>query len=262
MVWTRTKTAVTVGVAVVALSAAFPVWKTCFPPVNDLVFRMDYNGLERAPDNILILRPTHFADSLRHGNVYFARNFKMGEPVMRMMGRKVSFEQVIATAYSCASNRIILPLDEPKGAYDFLVTLPKKQNERLQAAIKKKLGFAASWEPRETEVLSLKIKTPNAPALRPSASGQRTRISIQNGKLQATHVSFVYLSNLLENALKQSVLDKTDQTNYYNFSVDFDWHGSGDAPDREAVDKVLNTIGLELQANTASIPMLVVKKAR
>ena len=248
--------------AVLALGAALAVWKVSFPSVNDMTFKMDYIGLQRAPGNVLILRPTHFADSARHGDVSYARDLKSEEPVMRIMGRKVSFQQVIATAYSCAPDRIILPLDAPKGDYDFLVTLAEKQNEHLQVAIKKKLGFVASWEPRETEVLSLKIKTPNAPALKPSASGQRTGISVQNGRLECTHTRFVYLSGLLENALKQPVLDKTGQTNYYDFSVDFDWNRSGDAPDRAAVDNVLNAIGLELQTDTASMPMVVVKKVR
>jgi len=133
MARTRTKTAVTVVVAVLALGAAFAVWKVCFPHVNDMIFRLDYIGLERAPDSVLILRPTHFANSPRHDDVSYATDLKAGKPAMRMMGRKVSFEQVIATAYSRAPNRIILPLDAPKGDYDFLVTLPEKQNEHLQA---------------------------------------------------------------------------------------------------------------------------------
>lgn len=261
MAWTRTKTAVTVGVAVFVLGAAFASWKIYFPPVNDLVFKMDYNGLERAPDNVLILRPTHFADSQRHGEVSFARNLKAGKPVMRIMGRKVSFERVIATAYSCAPNRIILPLDAPKGDYDFLVTLPEKQNEHLQAAIKKKLGWIANWESRETEVLSLKIKTPNAPVLQLSTNGQRTSISVQNGKLQATHMRLAFLSSLLGNVSKQPVLDKTGLTNYYDFSVDYDWGKYRNNPDQEAVDKILNALGLELEPDTTSMSMLVVKKA-
>ena len=263
MAWTKTKTAVTAGVvAVLALSAAFAIWKIYFPHVNDLVFRMDYIGLQRAPDNVLILRPTHFADSPRHGDVSYASDLKAGEPVLRMMGRKVSLKQVVATAYSCSPNRIILPPFPPKTDYDFLVTLPEKQREHLQAAIKKKLGFVANWEPHETEVLSLKIKMPNAPALQLSTNGQRTRIFIQDGKLKATHLRFSNLSGLLENVLEQPVVDKTSQTNYYNFSVDFNWNGSGNSPSRAEVDDVLNAIGLELQADTASVSMLVVKKAR
>lgn len=262
MAWTKIKTAVTVGVAALVLGAAFAIWKIYFPHVNDLIFRMDYIGLQRAPDNVLILRPTHFADSPRHGDISYASNLEAEEPVLRIMGRKVSLKQVIATAYSCAPNRVILPPFPPKTDYDFLVTVPEKQREHLQAAIKKKLGFVANWEPHETEVLSLKIKTPNVPALKLNNDGQRTRISVQNGKLKATHLRFAYLSGLLENVLEQPVVDKTGQPNYYDFSVDFDWRGSGDARNRAEVDKVLDAIGLELQADTASMPMLVVKKVR
>jgi uncharacterized protein (TIGR03435 family) len=180
---------------------------------------------------------------------------------MRMMGYKVSFAEVIAAAYACAPNRVILPPEAPKGDYDFLVTLPEKPNEHLQAAIKKKLGWVASWEPRETEVLLLKVKTPNASALHLSTNGQNTSLSVQNGRLQATHLRLGYLSGLLENTLKHPVLDQTGQTNYYDFSVEWDPNQYPDVPDLAAVNKIMGQIGLELQSDTASMLMVVVKKA-
>jgi uncharacterized protein (TIGR03435 family) len=261
MASTKTKTTVTAGLVVLALGAAFAVWRIYHPPVSDRIFRMEYIGLQRAPGNVLILRPTHFADSPRHGDVTYASDRQAGKSVLRMMGYKVSFAQVIAAAYACAPNRVIRPPEAPKGDYDFLVTLPEKQNEHLQAAIKKKLGWVANWEPRETEVLLLKVQTPNAPALHLSTNGQNTSLSLRNGKLQATHLRLVYLSGLLENALKHPVLDQTGQTNYYDFSVEWDPNQYPDAPDLAAVNKILGQIGLELQSDTASMLMVVVKKA-
>ncbi len=261
MASTKTKTFLTAGLAVLALGVAFAFWKIHSPTVNDSIFRMEYIGLQRAPDNVLILRPTHFAGSPRRGDVTYTSTPQAGKPVMRMMGYKVSFAQVIAAAYSCASNRVLLPPDAPKGDYDFLVTLAEKPNERLQAAIQKKLGWVASWEPRETEVLLLKVKTPNAPALHLSASGQNTSLSIRNGRLQATHLRLGYLSGLLENALKHPVQDQTGQTNFYDFSLEWDPNQFPDAPDLAAANKILVQIGIELQSDTASMPMMAVKKA-
>jgi uncharacterized protein (TIGR03435 family) len=262
MASTKTKTFVTAGLAVLALGVAFAVWKIHSPTVNDSIFRMEYIGLQRAPGNVLILRPTHFADSPRRGDVTYASTPQAGKPVMRMMGYKVSFAQVIAAAYSCAPNRVILPPDAPKADYDFLVTLPEKPNEHLQAAIQKKPGWVANWEPRDTEVLLLKVKTPDAPALHLSTNGQNTSLSVRNGRLQATHLRLAYLSGLLENALKHPVLDQTGQTNFYDFSLEWDPSQFPDAPDLVSANKILGQVGIELQSGTASMPMMVVKRAR
>jgi uncharacterized protein (TIGR03435 family) len=262
MAWTKTKTTVTAGLVVLTLGAVFAVWRMHHPPVSDSIFRMEYIGLQRAPGNVLILRPTHFAGSQRRGDVTYASDSQGGKPVLRVMGYKVSFAQVIATAYQGATNRVLLPPEAPTGDYDFLVTVPEQPNERLQAAIRKKLGWVAGWEPRPTEALALKIKAPDAPALHPSANGERTSISVQNGRLQATHVRLGFLAGPLGNALKQPIADQTDQSSYYDFSVDFDWNRFRNAPDRAMVDKMLGQLGLELRPDTISMPMLVVKKAR
>src|ERR1700690_392661 len=147
MASTKTKTTVTAGLVVLALGAAFAVWRMYHPPVSDSIFRMEYIGLQRAPGNVLILRPTHFAGSQRRGDVTYASVPVAGTSVLRMMGYKGSFAQVIATAYSSSPDRIVLPPEAPTGEYDFLVTVPKQPNEQLQAAIKKKLGWVAEWEP-------------------------------------------------------------------------------------------------------------------
>jgi uncharacterized protein (TIGR03435 family) len=262
MAWTKTKTMASAGLVVLVLGAAFAVWRMYHPPVNDRIFRMEYIGLQRSPGNVLILRPTHFAGSPRRGDVTYAADPQAAKPVMRMMGYKVSFAQVIASAYSCSPDRIVLPPDAPKGEYDFLVTVPGQPNEHLQAAIKTKLGWVADWEPRPTEVLVLKIKTPDAPALHLSANGENTSLSFRNGKLQATHLRLVYLSGLLERALKHPILDQTGRTNYYDFSLEWDPNQYPDVPDLASVNEILGQLGLELQPDTASMPMMMVKRAR
>jgi uncharacterized protein (TIGR03435 family) len=242
------------------LVAAFAVKNIYFPPVNDSIFRLDYRGLQRAPKNVLILRQTHFASSLRRGSVVASYDFKDGKQIMRMMGRKVSLAQVIETAYSCSSSRVILPPDSPKENYDFLVTVPDKPNEHFQAAIKNKLGYVVNWEPRETKVLSLIIKTTNAPGLQPSTNGENSSVSFRNGKLECTHMRLGFLTGYLENTLKQPVLDQTHTTDYYDFSMAWDWNKFRDGMDQTMVDKALNSLGLELDPEAASMQMLVVKK--
>jgi uncharacterized protein (TIGR03435 family) len=57
------------------------------------------------------------------------------------------------------------------------------------------------------------------------------------------------------------VEDRTDLTNFYDFSVAMTWRGRN-GPDQAALKTVLASLGLKLEPATESIRMLVVEKTR
>jgi uncharacterized protein (TIGR03435 family) len=262
MSWFKTKTAVTIGLVLLVAGAGL-VAKRIFWPVDDSVFVLDSRRLEKAPSGVVLLRPTHFPNSRVSG--MFTRGFspKPGKRAMRMIGRNVSLAAVIQMAYRCNSSRIVLPPNPPKDNFDFLVTVSDKPEERLQTAIKKKLGYVARWETRETDVLLLKVQTPNAPGLKRSTKeGSEEDGRYNNGKLSFKHQPLSGLTGFLEYMLKQPVLDKTGLTDFYDYSVDWNQHIRTGTLNRNDFNKSLRDMGLALVSGSESLEMLVVETAQ
>jgi len=256
---------VTTGVAVLLLTAAAVVVKLAFfPSINDAFFQLNVARVRQAPANLVIVRPTHFAKA--KGNGIINTSIQVGgTSVRRMMGRNVTLQQLIAVAYSQSPSRVALPLGAPKGNYDFLVTVADNQEQRLQSAIRRKFGYTAQMETRDAPVLALKVEDPNSPGLKASASGEKENTDVRNGRLYFTHMRLTVLTDGLEQMLKTPVVDKTGLTNFYDFSLVWDTQmqrmlQSG-TMDNETGQKILDGWGLGLEPDTASIEMLVVKKA-
>lgn len=258
---TKTKTILLASALVLVLAGAtIAVKMIFFPSVDEKFFQTSQTRLRQAPANVAIVRPTHFPKSPTNGMVVANVN-----GAMRMVGRNMTFQQLLATAYGYNPGRITLPPAPPNRNFDFLVTVPKDPTGRLQLAIKRKLGFTARREMRDTEVLALKVEDPNSPGLKVSTGGA-TDISARNGRLYLTHMQMANLVNLVEQVLKMPVVDKTGLTNYYDFSMDWDaqtqQQAEGATMDRQTGRKILAEWGLGLEPDTASIEMLVVEKAK
>ena len=256
--WTKTKIWVT-GLSLLAVTATVIVaWMSFYPAVKDTYFQLNYQRFQTVPKNLLVVRPTHF--SYGTGSFTASTSPKPGQNVMRMVGRNVPLEQVMAMAYGASSYRVVLPLIKPKGNFDYLVTVPDRQRERLQAAIKKKLGYTAHWEDRETDVLQLKTIMPDPPAFKLSTADHEN-VSFTNKTYQFTHMRPAFIAGFLESSFKQPVVDRTDLTNFYDFSVAMTWRGRN-GPDQAALKTVLANLGLKLEPAAESIRMLVVEEVR
>jgi len=248
-----------VGAAVLVVVAAVAVKMTFFPSVDEKYFQTKSNTvLQHAPPGHVIVRPTHFAKSPTNGIV--AASVKGAR---WMVGRNVSFNYFIALAYAYNLGRIALPPNPPKGNFDFLVTMPNDPEPHLQAAIKKKLGYTAQKEMRDTDVFALKVKDASLPGLKVSTATQQD-ISEKNGRLYFTHMQLSTLATLLEQVLKSPVVDKTGLTDFYDFSLVWDAQTQRmiqtGAMDNDTGKKILADWGLGLEPDTASVEMLVVKK--
>jgi uncharacterized protein (TIGR03435 family) len=259
---TKTKTIVVVSVLAVALiGAAVAVKMIFFPSVNDRFFQVrNPRALQQAPPGLAIVRPTHFPKPPTNGITY--ANVKGAR---WMAGRNVTLQQLIATAYSYNPGRVALPPSAPKRNYDFLVTVPKDPEARLRSTIRRKLGYVAQPEARDTPVLALKVEDPSLPGLKVSPAGERENGDVRNGRLYFTHMRLAMVTDGLENMLKVPVVDETGLTNFYNFSLAWDAQTARQIQngtlDHETGRRILAEWGLGLEPDMASVEMLVVKKA-
>ncbi|MGA2240506.1 MAG: TIGR03435 family protein [Verrucomicrobiota bacterium] len=248
-----------VSIGIVAVVATAIVVKTGFSPaVQDSDFQLNYLHFQAVPKNLLVVRPTHFTNDT--GSYISSTSSKVGQNMVRMMGRNVPLEQVMAAAYGCNPSRVVPPLIKPKGDFDYLVTLPDRQRERLQAAVKKKLGYIAHWENRDTDVLLLETITPDPPAFKLSTA-TKENVSFANRKYRFTHMQPTFMLGFLESNFKQPVVDRTGLTNFYDFTIAMNWHGPN-GPDQQQLKSLLGNLGLKLEPTTESTRMLVVEETR
>jgi uncharacterized protein (TIGR03435 family) len=264
---TKTKTFTLAGVLTLVLVAAIVAVKMIFfPSVDDKYFQTGPVRLRQAPANVVIVRPTHFASSARRSSPQNQTGSVDFKGVRRMVGINLSFQYLMATAYNWNPGRIVLPAGAPKGNYDYLVTVTKDPEARLQAAIKKKLGYAAQKEMRDTDVLALKVENPNSDGLKISRADEKDGLEARDGRLYFTHQRLTTITSGLEGILKTPFVDKTGLTNFYNFSLVWDAKTSQQIQngtlDEETGRKILAEWGLGLEPDTASMEMLVVEKVK
>ena len=264
LVCTKTQVWLAAGAAVLVV-AVLLVKKIWFPGVDDSYFQLDYQRVQNAPSHVLLLRPTHFAGSRRTGCFAVpvrSRSGKYDPQQVRMVGRNVTLAQVIATAYQCPLARVALPTYAATNRYDFLVTVTRKPVERFQSAVRSKLGYTAVWQERETEVLELKVRRPNAPGLRPSDDSTRQKTNYKAGKLEFQHAPIQTVIYMLEQVFKQPVLDKTDLSGSFDFSLEWRRSGGDEPMNKDSMNRSLDAMGLTLVSDSEQTTMMVVEKAK
>jgi len=257
---TRIVWASVIGLAVVASAVAVKI--IFFPSVSDKYFQMNPSQLRQVPAGLVVVRPTHFAGSAKQSSPGGIMRTSVKNTTW-MVGRNISLQELIATAYQYSPGRIALPPDAPKVNFDFLVTVPKDPEAHLQSAIRRKTGYLAQRETRDTDVLVLTVEDPNAPGLKVSTA-TRGDVAPRNNRLYFTHMRLNVVTDGLEQMLNLPVVDKTGLTDYYDFSLAWDRKTQQQIQsgtlDKETGRKILAEWGLGLEPDTAAIEMLVVKK--
>jgi uncharacterized protein (TIGR03435 family) len=182
-------------------------------------------------------------------------------------GIDVPASVIFRVAYQWSPGRIVFSATEPSGGYDFIANLPQGSCEALQHELQKQFGLVGQVETMDTNVLVLKVRTPNARGLKPPVTGGHNDFSrpgeyVGDDCPLSTDVQpFVGLQRFLEKYFKVPVVDETGLTGH--FSIDLKWNenGPGD-PNHEALKRALaNQLGLELVPGQRSVEMLVVEKA-
>ena len=248
---------------VLMLAAAVAVKLIFFPSVDDKFFLINPQRLAQVPPGLVIVRPTHFPSAPKKSSPPGTLQTSIKGAIW-LVGRNVPFQQLMVAAYSYEPAHIVLPPGAPKGNFDYLVTVPKDPQTRLQSAIRRKLGYTAQVETRDTPVFALKIINPALPGLKVSTARTENE-SEKNGRLYFTHTQLSVVTDGLEGMLKTPVVDKTGLTNFYDFSLVWDAKTAqaiqNGTLDNETGGKILAEWGLGLEPDTASMEMLVVKKA-
>ena len=284
MTWLKIKTAVAIGAAVVlATGTTIVATKVVAQSVNgsssvdDSVWsRMDARVLATLPP-AFVLRPTHFAGA---GGGGAGGMVKAGN---KMLGRAVPFDMLMSMAYGVDLTFVVFPQDKPSGLYDLLMTTPDASPELLQAKIKQQLGYAAHRETRQTDVLLLVMKQPNAPGLRPSqgrsgggsvtassfsssssSSSSFAGVSAGGGKKIITSQNLP-ISNLpknLQGYFDKPILDQTGLTGNYDVSLEVA-SNTDRAAEMDIIASALPAqLGLELVPSRQALELLVVEKAK
>ncbi|MDB6067883.1 MAG: polymerase, sigma-24 subunit, subfamily [Pedosphaera sp.] len=263
MAWAKAKTAMVVGVGVLLAAGTTTVMvkkSHAFQVPDALWENMSQDTLEKAPA-VLVLRPTHFAAvQPAPGKTWVTGLRTETGGVMRMIGKSEDFQRLIAAAYdykdAYGPERIIFPSNLPKGAFDYLVTVPDRPGQQLQAEIERQFGYVARPLVIETNALELILRNPEL--IKAQAVPEPMTMDMFNQTR-----SFASLVRDWEITLKIPIVDRTGLTNRYDFRSVWPPNGripidAGEAYKKEILDK----LGLELVPGREPIEVLVVEKVK
>jgi uncharacterized protein (TIGR03435 family) len=249
MAGTQTKRRAWIGALIVVLIATAVLTKLfLFPSVNDTDFTLSDRNLLDAPSGVALIRPTRYS-FLRRNNGIEEAWYPGHQAEWRAVGRDVPLRRAFAVAYGADQFRVVLPLDAPTNNFDFLLTFSTNQEQHMQEAIRRTLGYSGHVETRRMPVLALVIHSKDLPGLKVSKSHSEAEPS-----WGLVDFPVAILTRPLERRLQQLVVDETGLTNRYDFDWDFGPH------DRSTLDKMLSHLGLALEAQTVPIDVLVVEK--
>lgn len=173
---------------------------------------------------------------------------------------------LMAWAYNQNPGRISLPWGAPTNDFDVLMTAAGDPQQLLQAAVRRKLGYTAHEETKDTAVLDLKVENPNAPGLKVSGNDEKQDTSYKSGRLYFTHTRLGEIIQGMEEMVRTPVVDQTGLTNFYDFSLVWDARMQRAMQegkiDEDTGKKILGDWGLGLEPDTAPVEMLVVEKTK
>jgi uncharacterized protein (TIGR03435 family) len=281
MAWTKVKTAILIGgAAILATSTTTLVLKkaasnTQTPNTNSWVddpkfWELDFGDpdpqkamatissrnaafqkrISSLPP-VLVLRPTHF----RANPGFMSEGDKI-------IARSRSLIELMRWAYDPTfTSQAVPPPDFPnRQQFDLMLTLQNEPRKTLQDEIKKRFGFAAHIEMIETNILSLRVKSSEAPGLQSTKGGQpiyptkspENKISIRNQNLSGIAACFSAL-------LKTRVVNETGIQGSYDIALQ--WQPMPGESEENALKRtVLDQLGFEFVPGRKSFQYLIVEK--
>ena len=275
MTMLKLKTAATIGAAVILAAGTTIVASKMIAQSSDASSAVDDSAWMQINTRVLsalppafILRPTHFETPVGGlgGGMAMSGN--------KMLGRAISFDQLMSLAYDVEVSRVISSSDKPTGRFDLLMTTADGSKEQLQKEIQRQFGYVAHHETRQTDVLLLTLKQAGAPGLKPSqqesrrggfgssssaslGAGMDTRsrtFASQNQPVSA-------LVKNLQGHFDKPVIDRTGLTGNFDVSLEVTLR-NGDS-ESDAIRQALpSQLGLELTPSREQMEMLMVEKTK
>ena len=267
MAWTKARTAVVVGVAVILAAGTTTITVKEIRHHGTYSWQVPRTSLDiirKTPPQVVIV-PTIFA-----GDGGTTRDFSKGGGAMGI-GQPVT--NIVRVAFVRDLYRMIITPGLPEGRYDFFARTSETDwpnfDTALQKELKSKLGVVGKFEIRDADVLLLQCRNPHARGLRPPGSLRRSlnlpfgiQEMLETNSVSSFNTSLANLDNFLQTIFNLPLIDETGLTNNYDFILKWD-----DAvpvhPNKEGIKQaLLDQLGLELVPGTAPVEMLVVEKAK
>jgi uncharacterized protein (TIGR03435 family) len=259
MAWTKAKTAVIAGVAVLLATG------TTTLTVKELrqlgayswqVPKADFRELYNAPPQVRIV-PTRFSQDGGHVTNSGTGTLGIGQPL----------KEILQAAYQKSSSRTVMAAAMPPGKYDFLAKLPDGRSAdtnwtiALQNEIARKFGIIGRLEMRETDVMLLtpgNTGTQNVKESHKMPQGTALAPGVRGFSFHAQPISI--LARALEDLLRIPIVDQSGLTNSYDFTIPLEL---GWQTNQEGLKMAFREqLGLELVPAKMPIEMLVVEKAK
>ena len=224
-----------------------------FEAVTDPVWNDDVTALEAAPP-MVILRETKFPTN-RAGGIFI--NGKLAI-------RRQTADTLIVHAFNWGPVRTVYTTKLPDGFFDYLVTLPEKQEEALQKKIREQLGLVARRETKKVDTISIRLLGPPGPSLKVANAYQHMDLDRTNGVLSGKLLDIrysleCYLQAPVEievpSAEKYLAELKSDLFRYDPVSI-------SQAQVAELSQAIKVQLGLEVVPTNMPMEMLVVEKVK
>jgi len=271
MAWTKAKSAIVVGACVLlaAGTTTTVLTRTKSFALDRYLQDPGLNDFSNAPAMVAI-QSTHFASANPKKPLPAGALLARSETTTngtKEIGRNISLREAVLKAYGGsfpASNgplsvaRMIFPPELNQIHVDYLVTTPDHPEEKFQAEIKRKFGWAAHVEMRESDVLFLKLNHTNAPGLTVADDSSEEAWQARHSEADGIgwhNITMARFAEVFQVSLPKPIIDETGLTGNYDFVTGMF------GPDQ--LNQVfLDRLGLEFLPGRAEIPMLVVEKVR
>jgi uncharacterized protein (TIGR03435 family) len=182
---------------------------------------------------------------------------------VKRVGFGYTVQEIVMTVYGFDDVRTVVATSLPTNRYDFIDNLSHGATQAFKDAIRKKFGVAGRIAAIKTNVFLLKLKTPDAPGLRPgkpgSANLETSSMGPNSQERHTTGDSFTKWVGDCEKTLQTPVLDRTGLTGNYDVDLKWKW-GNGQSEKDAFRQAALDQLGLELVPSREEINVLVIEK--
>ena len=306
MAWTRAKAAIVIGPGVLLAAgivtvAVLEIEKTSAPEAGVMIEQPSAPVAAAQPGNLTPYpwQPAAFPTNASGGNDIFTAVLYNEPPMVEILptvstlegnvntslvgmsgtwtkalGSGYTLQKLLEVAYgydfSWTGCRTLIRTELPTNRYDFIDNMPKDPMQALQGAIKEKFGVIGRIAKIETNVLVLRVKTNNAPGLRPSKPGSAfndaSSIGPGSNERHTTNDEFLNWVNFCENTLQIPIINRTGLRGKYDTDLKWVWGGRDPWRNTQAQQDafkqaVLDQLGLELVPTRETIDILVIERA-
>jgi uncharacterized protein (TIGR03435 family) len=256
MAWTKAKTAIVAGTAVLLAAGTTTV------TVREIQAHETYswqgreiygNLLDEVPPQVRIVRTK------------YGRFGECNRGADKVLGSGMPVKYILAAAYDTAPAHVVLPASAPAGKYDFIANLPDGNAVALQREIKRKFGLTGKVQVLETNAYLLRVN--NAAKLASHAFHGGSGDFAKPTGLQYGAETLSSVAGGLEFIFDKPIVDQTETAGMFHLQFlagETNWDNIEPRIEsiRDTLRDELDQVGLELVPTNMPIEMLVVEKAK